>query len=521
MANVDRPTQPRGRFLPARTSPHDREIWRLALPAFGALAAEPLYVLADTAIVGHLGTHQLAGFAIAATVLTATFGIFNFLAYSTTSAVARRLGAGDRREAAALGADGTWLALGLGVALMLVGLLGSSWIVDLMGASANVRPFALEYLRISLLGAPALLVALAVIGYLRGMQDTRTTLYVAVGANVLNLALEVLFVYGLDGGIAGSAWGTVCAQYVAAAVFVSILVRSVRRERASLLPTRAGVRQTAVVGGPLIVRTASLLAVFLVTTGLAARISDDAVAAYQISFQVFFFLALSLDALAIAGQAMIGRFLGAADAVEARAAARRMLEWGIGVGVCFAIVLALTRPWVASIFTNDASVQDLAEQLLLVVALIQPLNAVVFVLDGILIGAGDQRFLALAMIVATFAVYAPAAAVVTMAGGGILALWGALVLWFVARVVGLVVRYRGPHWQVTGAVRVTARPTTPLPEHVTSTDRGGRPVSHAPDSVIGSLVNSGLRSVAAGCSGTLMRVHWSEWTPPRTSRSPT
>jgi putative MATE family efflux protein len=285
---MDRP-----RLLPARTSPHDREIWRLALPAFGALAAEPLYVLVDTAIVGRLGTRPLAGLAVAGAVLTAAFALFNFLAYSTTAAVARRLGAGDRRVAAELGVDGAWLGLGLGVALMLIGLLASSWIVDAMGASANIAPFALEYLRISLLGAPALLVALAGTGYLRGMQDTRTTLYIAVGAALLNLALEIVFVYGFDWGIAGSAWGTVIAQLAAASAFVAIVVRSVRRESASLRPSRSGIRQTAVVGGPLIVRTASLLVVFLATTNLAARISDDAVAANQIVFGIFLFLALS------------------------------------------------------------------------------------------------------------------------------------------------------------------------------------------------------------------------------------
>jgi MATE family, multidrug efflux pump len=438
-------------LLPARTSPHDREIWRLALPAFGALAAEPLYVLVDTAIVGQLGTRPLAGLAIAGAVLTAAFALFNFLAYSTTAAVARRLGAGDRRIAAELGIDGIWLALALGVGLMLLGLLASSWIVDAMGASANVRPFALDYLRISLLGAPALLVTLAGAGYLRGMQDTRTTLYIAVGAAVLNLALEVVFVYGFDWGIAGSAWGTVVAQVVAATAFVAIIVRSVRRESASWRPKAAGMKQTAVVGGPLIVRTASLLVVFLAMTNLAARISDDAVAANQIAFGIFLFLALCLDALAIAGQAMTGRFLGASDAHEARAAARRMIEWGIAMGIVFGSIIAIARPALVPLFSDDPGVRDLASQLLLVVALLQPLSAVVFVLDGVLIGAGDQRFLALAMVLATFLVFAPLALLVTVADAGIVALWGALSLWVLARCIGVGGRYLSSGWQVTGA----------------------------------------------------------------------
>jgi len=437
----------------ARRSAYDTEILRLALPAFGALAAEPLYVLADTAIVGQLGTRPLAGLAVAGIVLTAAFALFNFLAYSTTAAVARHVGAGNRREAAALGVDGMWLALALGLALMVVGLVLAPVVIDLMGASSRVRPYAVTYFRISAVGAPAMLVMVAGTGYLRGLQDTRTTLVIAVASNVLNLALEVLFVFGFDWGISGSAWGTVAAQGAGATAYVVIVLRSLRAERVPARPRRSGVRQTAVVGGPLMVRTASLLATLLATTNLAARIGDVDVAAHQIAFQVFLFLALSLDALAIAAQAMIGRFLGASAADEARAAARRMIEWGVVVGVGFGVILALVRPWLVPVFTDDEAVRHLASQLLLVVAALQPLGAVVFVLDGVLIGAGDQRYLAAAMIVATVGVYAPVAAGVVALDGGILALWGVLAVWFVARAVGLVARYVGSGWQVTGAIR--------------------------------------------------------------------
>ncbi len=435
-------------MLPARRSPHDREIVRLALPAFGALAAEPLYILVDTAIVGHLGTNPLAGLAVAGTVLTATFAIFNFLAYSTTGAVARQIGAGNRRAAAENGVDGLWLATGLGIGLAVLGLAFAPVIVDVMGASARVHPFAQTYLRLSILGAPALLITLAGAGYLRGLQDTRTTLVIAVVSNAANLVIEIFFVYGLDLGIAGSAWGTVLAQYGAALAYVAITARSVRREHASVRPQAAGIRASASVGGRLVVRTGSLLAAFLAATAIASRIGDDDVAAHQIAFQVFLFLGLSLDALAIAGQAMIGRFLGAENAGEARAAARRMIEWGIAVGVVFGVL-----PAIVPLFTPDSDVQALALQVLLIVAAMQPLNAVVFVLDGILIGAGDVTYLAVAMLVATVGVFAPAAAAVLVFGGGLLWLWGALVLWMGARCVGMAVRYVGSRWQVTGAVR--------------------------------------------------------------------
>jgi putative MATE family efflux protein len=440
-------------MLPARRSPHDREIVRLALPAFGALAAEPLYILVDTAIVGHLGTNPLAGLAIAGTVLTATFAIFNFLAYSTTGAVARQVGAGNRRAAAEQGIDGFWLAAGLGVALTVLGLALSPVIVDAMGASTRVHPFADTYLRISIIGAPALLITLAGAGYLRGLQDTRTTLVIAVAANAFNLLIEVVLVYGLDLGIAGSAWGTVLAQFGAALAYIAVTARNVRLEHASVRPQAAGIRATAGVGGRVVVRTGSLLAAFLAATAIASRIGDDDVAAHQIAFQVFLFLGLSLDAIAIAGQAMIGRFLGADDAGEARAAARRMIEWGVAVGLVFGVLLAVLRAAIVPLFTPDPDVQTLALQVLLIVAAMQPLNAVVFVLDGILIGAGDVTYLAVAMLVATLGVFAPAAAAVLVLDGGLVWLWGALTLWMGARFIGMAARFVGSRWQVTGAVR--------------------------------------------------------------------
>ncbi len=440
-------------MIPARRSPHDREILRLAVPAFGALAAEPLYILVDTAIVGHLGTSPLAGLAVAGTVLTATFAIFNFLAYSTTGAVARQIGAGNRRAAAELGVDSLWLATGLGLALAVLGLALAPMIVDAMGASRAVHPFAVTYLRISVLGAPALLVTLAGAGYLRGLQDTRTTLVIAVAANAANLVIEVVLVYGLDLGIAGSAWGTVIAQIGAALAYVAVVARTVRAEHASARPQAAGIRATARVGGRLVIRTGSLLAAFLAATAIASRIGDDEVAAHQIAFQVFLFLGLSLDAIAIAGQAMIGRFLGAEDPREARAAARRMIEWGVAVGIVFAVLLAALRPALVPIFTTDPDVRHLALQVLLIVAALQPLNAVVFVLDGVLIGAGDVTYLAVAMLTATLLVFVPAATAVLVLGGGLLWLWGALSLWMGARCVGMAARFISSRWQVTGAVR--------------------------------------------------------------------
>jgi putative MATE family efflux protein len=432
---------------------HDREILRLAIPALGALAAEPLYILADTAIVGHLGTRPLSGLAVAGSVLTSAFTVFNFLAYATTGAVARHVGARNRRAAVEQGIEGLWLAVAIGAVLLLAGLAGAPLVIDAMGASRVVHPFAVTYLRVSIIGAPAMLVTFAATGFLRGWQDTRTTLFIAVGQNVLNLALELLLVYVAHLGIAGSAWGTVLAQYTAAAAYLVVIARLARREHASSRPRLEGMRASARIGGRLVVRTASLLVAFVVTTAIASRLGDAQVAAHQIAFQIWIFLAFSLDALAIAAQAMVGKFLGAGNAEQARAAAGRMLQWGVITGAVFALALVVTGPWLPSIFTDDHRVRVMAVQVLWVVAAMQPLNGAVFVLDGILIGAGDVGYLALAMAVSTFLCFSPAALAVLALHGTLLELWGALSVLMLARLATMWWRYRGSAWQVVGATR--------------------------------------------------------------------
>jgi putative MATE family efflux protein len=436
-----------------RRTEHDREILRLAVPALGALAAEPLYILADTAIVGHLGTRPLSGLAIAGSVLTSAFTVFNFLAYATTGAVARHIGARNRRAAVEQGIEGLWLAAAIGTGLLVLGLVAAPAVIDGMGASRAVHPYAVTYLRVSIVGAPAMLVTFAATGFLRGWQDTRTTLFVAVGQNLLNVALELLLVYVAHLGIAGSAWGTVLAQYTAAGAYLIVIVRLARRERASPRPRLEGMRASARIGGRLVVRTGSLLVAFVVTTAIASRLGDTQVAAHQIAFQIWMFLALSLDALAIAAQAMVGRFLGASDADQARAAARRMIEWGVMTGVVFMVALLVVRPWLPSIFSGDHRVRTLTLQVLWVVAAMQPLNGAVFVLDGILIGAGDVGYLAGAMVLSTFVCFVPAAVAVGAGHGTLLQLWGALCILMVARFVTMWWRFRSPSWQVVGALR--------------------------------------------------------------------
>ncbi|MFJ9885905.1 MATE family efflux transporter [Streptomyces sp. NPDC091287] len=431
---------------------HDREIIALAVPAFGALVAEPLFVMVDSAVVGHLGTPQLAGLGIAAALLMTAVSIFVFLAYATTAAVARRVGAGDLPAAIRQGMDGIWLALLLGAAVVALAIPTAPWLVDLFGASDTAAPYAITYLRISILGIPAMLVVLAATGVLRGLQDTRTPLYVAIGGFTANAALNVTLVYGAGLGIAGSAWGTVIAQVGMAAAYLVVVIRGARRHNASLRPDAAGIRASARAGVPLLIRTLSLRAVLMIATAVAARLGDVDIAAHQIILSLWSLTAFALDAIAIAGQAIIGRYLGANDEKGAREACRRMVEWGIGCGIVLGVLIVLARPLFIPLFTSDPSVKDTLLPALLVVAVSQPIAGVVFVLDGVLMGAGDGRYLAWAMLV-TLAVFAPVALLVPSLGGGLTALWWAMTLMMAVRLITLWLRTRSGRWIVTGATR--------------------------------------------------------------------
>ncbi|MEU2618775.1 MATE family efflux transporter [Streptomyces sp. NPDC007157] len=431
---------------------HDREIVALAVPAFGALVAEPLFVMADSAIVGHLGTAQLAGLGIASALLTTAVSVFVFLAYATTAAVARRVGAGDLQAAIRQGMDGIWLALLLGVGVIAVTLPLAPGIVDIFGASATAAPYATTYLRISSLGIPAMLMVLAATGILRGLQDTRTPLYVAVAGFVANAGLNAGLVYGAGLGIAGSAWGTVIAQCGMATVYLTVVVRGARRHGASLRPDAAGIRASAQAGAPLLVRTLSLRAILMIATAVAARLGDADIAAHQIVLSLWSLLAFALDAIAIAGQAIIGRYLGAGDTVGAREACRRMVQWGVATGVVLGLLVVAARPLFLPLFTSDPTVKDIALPALLIVALSQPISGVVFVLDGVLMGAGDGSYLAGAMVV-TLAVFTPVALLVPAFDGGLTVLWGAMTLMMATRMLTLWLRTRSGRWIVTGATR--------------------------------------------------------------------
>jgi putative MATE family efflux protein len=444
----------------------DREILRLAVPAFLALVAEPLFLLADAAIVGHLGTPQLAGQGIAAVVLQTAVGLCIFLAYGTTASVARHLGAGDEKGALAQGIDGVWLAVLIGVVVTVLGVVFTGPLVGAFGAGASVEGYATTYLRIAWLGTTPILVMLAATGILRGLQDTRTPLVVAVAGNGVNVVLNLLLVYGVgsfDGlGIAGSAIGTVVAQLLSAAALVAVVVRGARSAGACLIPDPPGIRMAARSGVALVVRTITLRAALLLTTyavtlGASGPDRPVSLATHQVAITLWSFLAFVLDAIAIAAQAITGRYLGAGDVAGTRAVTRRMVQWGAYSGVVCGLLLAAASPFLGRLFSSDPAVHDLLVPVLLIAALGQPIAGVVFVLDGVLIGAGDGRYLAWAGAV-VLAVYAPAVLAAAFVTGGLVAVWIAFAGVFMgARFVVLTRRARGDAWLVTGAVRVPAR----------------------------------------------------------------
>jgi putative MATE family efflux protein len=436
--------------LPPR-HPHDREILRLAVPAFGALVAEPLFLLADSAIVGNLGTPELAGLAIAATILATAVHLNIFLAYGTTAAVARNLGAGDMRGALRLGVDGLWLALLMGVVIGAVGIAGAQVISDWFTDDAETARHSTTYLRVSMFGVPGMLGVLAMTGLLRGLQDTKTPLKVAVGANLINVGLDYVLVYPAGLGIGGSALATVVAQWSSLAVYAYVVYGALRRENVSLSLSMPGVVRSFRASSPLLIRNLSMRAVVLISTAIAARIGSPELAAHQVAFTIWTTLALALDAVAIAGQAIIGRLLGAADSAGARDAVRRMVELSVGMGVVLAVLIVATRELFTPIFSADPEVRRALSSALIVVAIAQPMAGWVFALDGVLIGAGDNRFIAAAQAVALL-VFLPLGGLVLAFDLGLDGLWWALAGWVLARFLLMLYRQLGGKWAVEGAV---------------------------------------------------------------------
>ena len=411
----------------------DRRIIGLALPALGSLAVEPLYVLVDTAIVGRLGTAQLGGLAIAATVLGLVVAACNFLTYGTTERVARRLGEGRAGAAADVGVQTMWLSTMVGVVLAPLIALGAPALARALGGAGEVLAHATTYLRIGALGIPFVLVAMGAQGVQRGATDYRTPLVILVTANVVNAGLEVLFVFGFGWGVPGSAWSTVIAQVGAGVAFLAV----VRRHLGAAThrrPSRAGMAPLMTAGRHLLLRVGSMLAVTSGATAIAARTDEPTLAAHQIGASLLLFLALALDALAIPAQTLVAEQLGQGRRAAAAELSRRCARLSLLAGAGLAIAFVALAPILPHAFSGDPAVVDRATAVIAWLALLLVPAAVAFAYDGVLIGAGDYRFLGVAALGYLLAV-APLGAAVLGAGLGVAGIWASLGVWMLLRAV--------------------------------------------------------------------------------------
>ncbi|MBF4461030.1 MATE family efflux transporter [Rathayibacter sp. VKM Ac-2878] len=418
------------------------------MPALGALVAEPLFLLTDSALVGHLGAVPLAGLALGGAVLQTVVGLMVFLAYSTTPRVGRALGEGDERRAVAAGIDGGWLALLLGAAIAVVGAAVAPSVISLFGAEAAVAEAGTRYLAVSMAGIPAMLGVFALTGLLRGFQDTRTPLVIAAAGFTLNAGLNAALIYVAGLGITGSALGTVLAQWAMFAAYAVVTLRLARRVGAPVRPHRAGLRSSAGSGGWMLVRTASLRAAIVLAVATATSLGAEELGAFQVAMTLFSTVAFALDAVAIAAQALLGRLLGEGDHERARAVTKRCVTWGIGAGIVLGAVVTGLSGVLPLVFTSDPEVVRLLPPTLAVVGLTAPLGGFVFVLDGVLIGAGDGRYLALSGLV-NLAIFAPLALAAPLAPPEwrLLALWLTFAVGFLgARALTLGLRVRSDAW---------------------------------------------------------------------------
>jgi MATE family multidrug resistance protein len=421
---------------------HDRDIIGLGLPALGALAADPLVSIVDTIFVGRLGVVPLAALGVNAAIFALAFVAFNVLEYGTTPLVARAGGRGDADAAGrtVIQALGVAALAGPVATLLLIAFGGP--IVELMGATGELRAPALSYLRIRALAAPAVLVVTASHGIFRGYLDTRTPLVVTLGLNVVNLVLDPLLIFGFGMGITGAAIATTIAQWTGALWFLDLLLR---RRRAALgiqivLPRLADLAPFLRIGGALALRTFGLIGTMTLATAVAARVGTVEVAAHQVATQVWLFLALVVDALAVAGQALVARYRGAEDPGAARDAANRLLVWGLRIGVGLGVLFFALAPVLPRMFTDEPSVVAAIRGIYPFIVFMQPLNAIVFVWDGVFLGAEDFRFLAWQMVLSGVAAAAVLLLVLPM-GWGLTGVWWGMVTLMLVRALTLGWRY--------------------------------------------------------------------------------
>jgi putative MATE family efflux protein len=425
-----------------------RRMLALTMSAFLVLAAEPLYLLVDTAVVGHLGAHALGALGIGTTLMALLAIVGTFVEYGTTSRAARWFGDGRRDRAVDEGVQASYLAVGIGLLVVVVGQLLAGPLVRLLtGSSTELQAPAEQWFRIALCGMPMVLLVLAGNGWMRGVQLTRAPVLIVLVANGLSAAASPLLVYTLHLGLVGSAWANVGAQVVAATLFV----RRLRSDAGSQRPDLGVMRAQLVLGRDLIVRAAAFQLAFLVAAGVAARMGAAQIAAHQIGLQLWDFTALLLDSFAIAAQSLVGAALGAGDARVARHLAGQVARWSAGAGTAFALVYAAGWWLIPRLFTSSPSVQHQAHILWPWFVVILPAAGIVFGLDGVLIGAGDVAFLRTITIVAALGGFVPLTLATAYWDWGLGGVWAGLTAFIMVRLVGMVWRARTDHWLILGS----------------------------------------------------------------------
>ncbi|MBN9757230.1 MULTISPECIES: MATE family efflux transporter [unclassified Pseudonocardia] len=472
---------------PAPLAGGPRDILRLALPALPVLAAEPLFLLVDTAVVGRLGGLPLASLAVAAVLFAQVTTQLTFLSYGTTARAARFYGAGRRSAAVTEGVQATWLALGVGLLVVALGQLAAAPLAGLIAGDPAIAEGAVSWLRIALLGAPLVLVTLAGNGWMRGVQDTRRPMWIVIGGNLLSALLCPLLVHGAGDwagwGLEGSAIANVAGQAVAASLFLRALVVERRRAPAGdpvrFAPDTAVLRSQATMGRDLIVRSLGFQACFLSATAVAARFGSESVAAHQIVLQLWVFQSLVLDAVAIAAQSLVGAALGGAageqgaagdraaddrsaddraggdraDTGPARALAARVTRYGLVLGCGFGVLFAALYPVLPPVFTRDAAVLAAIPAAWWFFTALQPIAGVVFALDGVLLGAGDAAFLRTTTLLAALGGFLPMIWLSLLFGWGLAGIWTGLAAFMVVRLVAVGLRARSGRWAVPGEIR--------------------------------------------------------------------
>jgi putative MATE family efflux protein len=426
-----------------------RQVAALALPALGVLSAEPLYLLYDTAVVGGLGALPLAGLAIGALVLGVVASQSTFLSYGTTARAARFFGAGDRDPAVVEGVQASWLAIAIGVVVTVGVEAAAVPVVSVISGGAEITETALPWLRIAIAGAPAIMISLAGNGWMRGVQDTvRPLRYVVAGFGVSALLCPLL-VYGWLGlprlELSGSALANLIGQWLAALLFL----RALAIEHVSLRPDGAALRAQMVLGRDLLVRSIALQTCFVSAAAVAARFGAAAIAAHQVVLQLWNFLALVLDSLAIAAQSLVGAALGADDPGHAKAVARRVTVASLLAAAVLAMLLGAGEPVLPTVFTTDASVLATVGVPWWFLVAQLPVAGVVFALDGVLLGAGDAAFMRTDTVISALAGFLPPIWLSLAFGWGLVGIWSGLTAFMVLRLVFVGARALSGRWAAT------------------------------------------------------------------------